>query len=102
MKYTKYFASITKENGQPNLSTEQFRRMMNIVSVEGILKGMNGIKENYKDTPNYYKYDSLIFKQDTLLTDLTGNLKPNKLIKEMHHLSTELMLTFTGLRNKRI
>ena len=90
MIYTKYFASITKENGQPNLSTEQFRRMMNIISVEGILSGFNRIKEKYKDTQYYYKYDTLIFKQDTVLTDLTGNLKPNELIKEMHHLSREL------------
>jgi len=90
MIYTKYFASITKENGQPNLSTGQFRRMMNIISVEGTLNGFNRIKEKYKDTQDYYKYDTLIFKQNTVLTDLTGNLKPNELIKEMYHLSREL------------
>ena len=89
MIYTKYFASVTKENGPPNLCTEQFRRMMNIISVEGTLFGLNRIKERYKNTPGYYKYDTLIFKQDTLLTDLTGNLKPNDLIKEMYYLSRE-------------
>jgi hypothetical protein len=85
MIYTRYFASVTKENGQPNLSPDQFRRMMNIVFVEGILSGMGKIKE--MDTTQYYKYDTLIFKQDTVLTDLTGNLKPGELLKEMHRLS---------------
>ncbi len=89
MIYTKYFASITKENGQPNLSTEQFRRMMNIISVEGTLNDFNRIKEKYKDTPEYYKYDTLIFKQNSLLTELTGNLKPNDLLKEIYRLSRD-------------
>ena len=89
MIYTKYFATVTKENGQPNLSNDQFRRMMNIISVEGILNGFNKIKENYKNTPGYYKYDILIFKQDKVITTLTGNLKPNELLKEMYRLSEE-------------
>jgi len=29
----------------------------------------------------------MIFKQDTVLTDLTGNLKPNELLREMYMLS---------------
>jgi hypothetical protein len=71
MKYTKYFAILTKENGQPNLSTEQFRRMMNIVSIEGIIMGMSRIKEKYKDTQYYYKYDLDIFKHQMLYIDYT-------------------------------
>ncbi len=71
MKYTKYFAILTKANGQPNLSTEQFRRMMNIVSIEGIIMGMSRIKEKYKDTQYYYKYDLDIFKYQMLYIDYT-------------------------------
>ena len=89
MKYSKCFSSVTKESGQPNLSTDQFRRMMNIISFEGIIQGMNTIKEKYKNTHEYYKYDSLIFKQTTVLTKLTGNLKPAELMKEMYYLSRE-------------
>ncbi len=47
MKYSKYFGTITKDNGQPNLNTAQFRRMMNIVFTEGVIHGLNIIKENY-------------------------------------------------------
>jgi hypothetical protein len=85
MIYTRYFASVTKENGQPNLNPDQFRRLMNIVFVEGTLSGMTKIKE--MDKTEYFKYDTLIYKQDTVLTDLTGNLKPVDLLREMYRLS---------------
>jgi hypothetical protein len=83
MKYSKYFGSVTKDSGQPNLNTEQFRRMMNIISVEGIIQGMNRIKEKYKNTQYYYKYDLDIFKHQRVLTTLTGNLKAEDLFREM-------------------
>jgi hypothetical protein len=89
MQYTKYFSILTKENGQPNLNTEQFRRMMNIVSIEGIVNGMNRIKEKYKDTQYYYKYDLDIFKHQRVLTDLNGNLKPSNLLNEMYQFSSD-------------
>ena len=85
MIYSRYFSSITKENGQPNLNSEQFRRMMNIVYTEGVINGMSKIKE--KDKAAYFKYDMLIFNQRISLTNLTGNLKPGDLLKEMYRLS---------------
>jgi len=87
MIYSKYFSAITKDNGQPNLSPEQFRRMMNIVFTEGIIAGIKRIKEKEKD--QYFKYDTLIFKHDNVLTDLTGNLCPKELVREMHLLTRE-------------
>ena len=89
MKYSKYFGSITKGQGQPNLDTEQFRRMMNIVFVEGVIHGLNIIKEKYKNTTAYYKFDVDIFKHQRALTELSGNLNPDDLIKEMHRLSRD-------------
>ena len=80
---------LTKENGQPNLNTEQFRRMMNIVSIEGIINGMNRIKEKYKDTQYYYKYDLDIFKHQKVLTNQTGNLKAEDLFREMMRFSVD-------------
>ena len=83
MRCTKYFGLITKEQGRLNLSTEQFQRMMNIVHVEGVILGLNTAKETYKDTNQYYKYDTIIFKQEVQLADLTGNLAPDLLLREM-------------------
>lgn len=86
MIYSRYFSSITKENSQPNLNNDQFRRMMNIVFTEGAIHGMNLIKE--KDKAEYFKYDMLIFNHGISLTDLTGNLKPGDLLKEMYIVSS--------------
>ena len=85
MTYANFFSSVTKDNGQPNLSPDQFRRMMNIVYIEGVISGIKRIKE--KETGQYFKYDVLIFKHDSVLTELTGNLKPNALLREMYNLS---------------
>lgn len=87
MKYSKYFGSVTRDNGQPNLNTEQFKRMMNIVSIEGVIHGLNIVKEKYKNTSAYYKFDMDIFKHQRVLTELSGNLKPNELVEEMYHLT---------------
>ena len=84
MKYSKYFAIITRDNGSLNLPTAQFQRLMNIVFVEGSISGMNKAKETYKDTNQYYRYDTLLFKMEMQLSDLTGNIDPKDLIKEMH------------------
>lgn len=85
MNYANYFSALTKDNGQPNLSPDQFRRMMNIVYIEGVIQGIKRIKE--KETGQIFKYDILIFKHDSVLTELTGNLKPNDLMREMIRLS---------------
>jgi len=83
MKYTRYFGLITKEQGKLNLSTDQFQRMMNIVHVEGVVAGLTKAKEANKDRDSYYKYDIIILKENDLLSELTGNLAPDKLLKEM-------------------
>ncbi len=82
MIYTKYFSGFTKQNGQPDLSPEQFRRLMNIIFVEGSIQGMNQIKGDFKN-------EILLFKQGTVLSDLTRSLTPQELVREMYLLSGE-------------
>ena len=86
MKYSKYFGLITKEKGNLNLSTSQFQRLMNIVFVEGVIYGLNKAKQTYKGTDLFYRYDTILFKENMKLTDLTGELKPDNLLREMHQL----------------
>ena len=62
MIYTKYFTGFTKENGQANVSPDQFRRIMNIVFVEGRLQGINQIKTKEKTA---FRYDIMLFNQDS-------------------------------------
>ena len=87
MNYTKYFGLITRDNGALNLPTEQFQRLMNIVHIEGVILGLNKAKNTYKGTELFYRYDTLIFKENMKLTELTGNLEPKELIKEMYQIS---------------
>ena len=47
---------------------------------------INKAKESYKDTNQYFRYDTIIFKENMKLTDLTGNLPPENLQKEMYQL----------------
>jgi hypothetical protein len=89
MKYSKYFGYMARNNGQPNLNNEQFRRMMNIISVEGIIQGITKIKEKYNNPKEYYKYDVDILKYQSLLNNMTKNLTPEDLFREMHELSNE-------------
>ena len=58
---------------------------MNIVHLEGVICGLNRAKESYKDTNLYFRYDVIILKYDTKLTDLTGNVPPDVLLHEMVH-----------------
>ncbi len=83
MKYTKYFGLMTKEQGRLNLTTMQFHRLMNIVHLEGVLFGLHKAKDANKDMQAYHKYDILIFKEELKLAELTGNITPELLLKEM-------------------
>ena len=74
---------MTKEQGRLNLSTKQFQRLMNIVHLEGMLFGLHKAKEANKDRQEYHKYDILIFKEELKLAELTGDLAPDLLLKEM-------------------
>ena len=89
MKYSKYFGYITRDNGQPQLSTAQFQRMMNIVSLEGSILSLQIIKERLKETSEYYKYDPDIFRYEKSLHELTNNLKKEDLVKEMIEISQD-------------
>jgi hypothetical protein len=83
MRYTSYFATVIKDNGQPKFSAYQFQRFMNIVYLEGELNGIKRIKKSLTNTSSFYKYDVLLFKIEKQLTDLTGNFTPDQLLKEM-------------------
>lgn len=43
MQYTKNFSFIIKENVQPQLTYEQFRCMLNIIYLEGVVCGMKKV-----------------------------------------------------------
>ena len=83
MIYTRYFAGVLQESGTLHISCDQWRRVMNIVYLEGSIQSLMHVKD--EEMP--YRFDSVIFKYQRQLADLTGNLKPGDLIREMYQLS---------------
>jgi len=81
--YAEHFGQMTKEGGQPRLSDAQFRRFMNIIYQCGVIKGVNKSKKHFKGTKDAHKLDIEHFLQGKKLTQLTGNLPPEALLKEM-------------------
>ena len=69
------------------MSSESFTTMMNVIYLEGVINGLNKSKEAHKGTDAYYKYDVSIFKEQRRLTELTGNIKPSDLLKNMLNLN---------------
>jgi hypothetical protein len=51
--------------------------------LEGVIYGLKKIKESNKVSDHYHRYDILIFRENKKLCDLTGNLKPVDLFKEI-------------------
>lgn len=81
MQYCSYFAKVLDSSGVPHLSVDQFKRFMNIVAIESKLSELKKVKTRYN-----FNY---IFNLEKKLTELTGNLKPEDLLKEMIALSRD-------------
>ncbi|HLP54342.1 MAG TPA: hypothetical protein VK151_04900 [Fluviicola sp.] len=95
MKYTTYFSEYVKHSGPPRIAQRQFRRMMNIVSLEVQLSTMQYVKKDLGDTPFVRRYDLVIKSISDRITDLTRNLEPANLMREFANLSRdEVMETF--------
>ena len=71
------------ESGPFQINTDQWRRVMNIVYLEGSIHSLQKIR----DPEMPFKYDMVVFKYQQKLTDLTGNLAPKDLIREMYVMS---------------
>ena len=83
MKYTKYFSGQLKYNGVPNLSAEQFKRYMNIVSLESTIEACTKVVNLSREIVDL-KYNSTV-----QLHKLTDDQSPEDLYSEMIRKSIE-------------
>jgi len=79
MKYTSYFSSVIKAQGQPHLSDYQFRRMMNIVYLESYISALDFLQKK----EGHRRYEMLKFKKHKKLVFNTTNMEPKELMEEM-------------------
>jgi len=83
MRYTKYFTGVLKNQGVPNLNVEQYARLMNIVSLEGGLQGLQDLKASILSQEEKYKYDIRIYRISNKLKGLTLDVLPKELMQNM-------------------
>jgi hypothetical protein len=81
MKYSQYLAQMIRSHGAPHMDSTQFSQLMNVVSLEGQVTGLNKAKKIATLTGEPRKFDVQIFKVNSMITDISGNLPPADFIK---------------------
>lgn len=82
MQYSKYIGAIIRDHGVLQLNASQHRRLLNISSLEGRIHSVLTLKDELVGREKH-KYDMWLYKLNKQLTELTGNLTPQKLLEEM-------------------
>ncbi|OAB79757.1 hypothetical protein [Cochleicola gelatinilyticus] len=83
MKYTDYFSFYLKNYGVPDLSAEQWQRLLNIVFMESLIVSSS-------ETQQISKNHNKTYRQTKSLNSLTGRKEPILLMKEMLKLSKKV------------
>jgi hypothetical protein len=83
MKYSKYFKGVLHNDGLPQLSRTEWARMMNIASIKYAILKLQKVCEMNQNSSEPYRYDLMIQKEQELLKSLTGDNKPEELIRGM-------------------
>tara|TARA_R110002073_G_scaffold72537_1_gene177064 strand:- start:23222 stop:23497 length:276 start_codon:yes stop_codon:yes gene_type:complete len=83
MKYTNHFGQNFKENGQPHLSNDCYKKYFNLVCLENKVHGMEILKKKFKDTPNYNQFDIDIENFEKQIFNITKNCHPEIFLLEM-------------------
>lgn len=83
MRFTKYYNGVVKNQGIPNLNSEQYCRLMNIISLEGRLQELMSLKEKIKDPAKRNQYDIRILTLEGKLAELTSRNYPKYVLNDM-------------------
>lgn len=81
--YTKYLSGVIQNQGVPNLSQEDYKKLMNVVYLEGKLEGLKSATKMMSNTNEPRKFDLKIFDVQKQITLITGNLEPKEFIRLM-------------------
>jgi len=87
MRYTRFFAHINKDVGLQRIGKTQLGRILNIVFLEGELKGVEEAIRTSQQRHNDKKQQLLKFKIQKRITTLSGNMEPKALLQEICYLS---------------
>jgi hypothetical protein len=62
MKYTGFFSNMIKNHGNPNISADEMRRWMNLIHLEGELKGIDLVKNKFQHIDGEHRYEMIKFR----------------------------------------
>ncbi len=81
MEYTKYFSALVTASGTPNLQTDQFKQLMNIIHLEGQLAGVEKVIKQFKHIDGELRYSIVQRSIKDQITSITQGLTPKKLLE---------------------
>tara|TARA_B110000902_G_C13995016_1_gene470390 strand:+ start:240 stop:500 length:261 start_codon:yes stop_codon:yes gene_type:complete len=81
--YTKYLSALVNDQGAPNLSQADYKKLMNVVYLEGKLEGLSSATKMMSNTNETRKFDLKMFDVQKQITLITGNLEPKEFIRLM-------------------
>ena len=81
--YTKYLSTLVNDQGAPNVSQENYKKLMNVVYLEGKLEGLRNATKMMQSTSEPRKFDLKLFDVQSQITLITGNLPPKDFIREL-------------------
>jgi hypothetical protein len=81
--YTKYLSTLVNDQGASNISQSGYKKLMNVVYLEGKLEGLQRAKSLMNSSNEPRKFDLKIFDVQKQLTTITGNIDPKEFIREL-------------------
>ena len=72
---TKYLNDIIQNQGVPNVSQEDYKKLMNVVYLEGKFEGLKSASKMMSNTEEPRNFDLKMFDVQKQITLITGSLK---------------------------
>ena len=81
--YTKYLSALVNDQDAPNVNQEDYKKLMNVVYLEGKLEGLKNASKMMSNTNELGKFDLKMFDVQKQITLITGNIEPKEFIRLM-------------------
>ncbi|WP_026754753.1 hypothetical protein [Sediminibacter sp. Hel_I_10] len=83
MKFTRYFSATIKNNGIPQINTNEYSKLFNIITLESRIDELYRLKDKETNNGRKYKLKIRIFELKETLHWLTMENSPKNIMKYM-------------------
>jgi hypothetical protein len=81
MKYTNYLSQMLSAQGAPNMDTEYFKTLMNVVHLEGQLKALMKQRKQAEKSSEPHRYDLEFFNTERKLYGMKNDVPSDIFVK---------------------